>query len=72
MFFVSLIVFVTSVSYALWQINLQQESINRITTGCFHISFQDENPINLQNAYPIRDEEASNLIPYTFTITKYM
>ena len=60
---------VTGVTYALWQINLQQESTNVITTGCFRIEFEDENPINLGSAYPILDEEASNLTPYTFTLT---
>jgi len=53
----------------LWQITLQQESTNVITTGCFKIEFNDKNPIGLSNAYPITDEDASNLTPYAFTIT---
>ncbi len=63
------ILLVTGVTYALWSMTLTQETTNVITTGCFQIRFQDTNPINLQNAYPIHDEEASNLTPYIFTIT---
>jgi len=33
------------------------------------VEFQDTNPISLSNAYPITNEEASKLTPYTFTIT---
>ena len=57
------------VSYALWQITLKQETTNRITTGCFNVEFSDQNPITLENAYPISDEEGRKLTPYTFTIT---
>ena len=57
------------VSYALWQLTLKQETTNRITTGCFNVEFSDKNPITLENAYPISDEEGKKLTPYTFTIT---
>ena len=68
-FVVFVLVLIISVSYAIWQINLKQESTNTISTGCFKIEFEDENPINLGSAYPTSDEDVSNLIPYTFTIT---
>jgi len=66
---VLVITLITSISYAIWQINLKQESPNTISTSCFKIEFEDENPINLGSAYPTSDEEVSDLTPYTFTIT---
>ena len=63
------ILFVTGVSYALWSMTLQQTSSNVITTGCFNVEYADNNPINIQSAYPISDEEGKLLTPYTFTIT---
>ena len=57
-----------SVSYAYWQLTLQQSGTNVVTTDCFNITFGDSNDINLQKAYPITDSEGSSLTPYTFTI----
>ena len=56
-------------SFALWQITLRQTDENVITTGCFKIDFKDENPINLQEALPITDEDGKKLVPYEFTLT---
>ena len=56
------------ISYAYWQLTLQQTDKNVVTTDCFHITFVDDNDINLQKAYPIKDNEATSLTPYTFTI----
>ena len=63
-----LVVVLVGTSYALWQITLQQESTNIVTTGCFRIEFQDKNSINLEEVLPITDEDGKNLVPYTFTI----
>jgi len=60
---------VVGVSYALWQVTLQQSSSNVITTGCFKVEFTDKNPIHLERTYPITDEEGSKTTPYEFTIT---
>ena len=56
------------ISYAYWQLTLQQSGTNVVTTDCFNITFTDSNDINLQKAYPITDSEGSSLAPYTFTI----
>ena len=56
------------ISYAYWQLTLQQTNTNVVTTDCFNITFTDSNDINLQKAYPITDEEGKTLTPYTFTI----
>ena len=56
------------ISYAYWQLTLQQSGTNVVTTDCFNITFTDSNDINLQKAYPITDSEGSSLVPYTFTI----
>ena len=61
------VVITVGVTYALWQITLQQESTNVITTSCFSITFESINEaIHLENAYPITDEEGANLTPYKF------
>ena len=56
------------ITYAYWQLILQQTDKNVVTTDCFHITFVDSNDINLQKAHPIKDNEASSLTPYMFTI----
>ncbi len=63
------ILFVTGVSYAIWSMTLTQKVSNVITTGCFKVEFTDLNPIHLESAYPIVDEEGMKLTPYTFKIT---
>ena len=65
---IGVILLVTSVSYAIWQVTLTQPDKNTVTTSCFKIEFQDANPINLEKSYPILDEEGKKLIPYEFTI----
>jgi len=60
---------VVGVSYAIWQITLQQTDTNVITTGCFKVEFSEKNPISLNESYPITDNEGKKLIPYEFTIT---
>ena len=57
------------VSYAVWSINLKQEGVNTISTGCFNVTFSGKNDINLQGAFPILNEEGKSLTPYLFTIT---
>ncbi len=64
-----LILGVIGLSYALWARTVSQEGINTVQSTCLEIALEDENPITLQNAYPITDEESSLLTPYTFTIT---
>ncbi len=63
------LILVVGGSYALWQITLQQTDTNIITTGCFKVDFKDANPINLQEALPITDDEGKILLPYEVTLT---
>ena len=64
------IVCVIGVSYAYWRLTLTQTGTNTIASSCLEVSItKEENPINLQKAYPITDEEGLSLTPYTFTIT---
>jgi len=60
---------IIGVSYAVWQLTLTQKTTNVVNSTCFKIEFTDENPISLDKAYPLKDEEGKDLIPYTFTIT---
>ena len=63
------ILLILGTSYALWQLTFIQSGTNTVTTGCFKLEFQDENPINLQEALPITDEEGKTLTPYQVTVT---
>ncbi len=62
------LVLVIGTSFALWQITLKQTDENRLTIGCFAISFSDKNAIDIGNAYPLTEAEGKELIPYEFTI----
>lgn len=47
-----------------------QVGVNQVKTGCFSISLTNEkNNINLENAYPLRDEEGMKSVPFSFTVT---
>lgn len=63
------LILIIGTSFALWNLTFRQTGTNQITTDCFKIEFQDDNPISLQEIGPITDEEAVKLIPYNFTIT---
>ena len=65
-----LLLTIIGVSYAVWRISLQQTESNRISTACFDVAFKEDNEaINLENVYPILDEEGIKGTPYTFTLT---
>lgn len=55
-------------SYAWWNTRITQKGVNTIKSDCLKLGLVDENPISLEKAYPITDEEAEKLTPYTFTI----
>ena len=56
-------------SYAIWYMTLKQPISNVVASKCFSISIINEkNEINLEEAYPITDEDGKNLTPYSFTI----
>lgn len=65
-----LLVVIVGTSYALWQVTLKQSGTNVITTGCFKLTLDNESDaVNLDNVFPISNEEGHDLDPYTFTIT---
>lgn len=65
----SILICIVSVSYAIWTQFIQGKNINKITTAKLDIVFEDENnPINLQNAIPISDDQGQQTIPYVFNL----
>lgn len=61
---------VVGISYAIWQLTLKQTETNKMSTACFNVKLQNEKaPIQLEEVYPVTDEEGSNFNPYEFTIT---
>ena len=65
----ALLLVIVGVSYALWQQSKVQEGTNYIASGCFGVTFEGNNPINLSNSFPITEEDGMKTVPYTFTIT---
>lgn len=63
----------TSVTYAYLSYNATQTDENIVTTSCFDISYSDSNSISLNSngnyAYPMSEDSANRLTPYSFTIT---
>lgn len=55
-------------SYALWSITVVQNDSNIVTTGCFDATLNQDNPITLNNTYPITEAAGLATTPYTFTI----
>lgn len=55
-------------SYALWKVTIYQETENIIETGCFSLSFEEADSINLDNTYPMTSESGMKTKPYQFTI----
>lgn len=56
------------VSYAYYIATTSQTGSNVITTDCFKITYTDQDTINLNNSFPMTDEDGATLIPYQFTI----
>ena len=60
---------VVGASYAVWRLYLSQTNTSKLLSACFKVTLEDQDEINLENAYPITDGEGSSLTPYKFTIT---
>ena len=61
--------FFIAISYAFWLKENIQDIKNIANSGCFNLSLTEEtSAININNLYPIKDEESTNLTPYTFTL----
>ena len=59
---------VIGTSYAMWSFSHVQELSNVMETDCFKFTYIDQDEIDLNNTFPITEEEANELIPYQFTI----
>ena len=58
------------VSYSMWNISVSQDTTNMAESKCFDLSISNqENNINLDNAYPISNDKGKELTPFTFTVT---
>ena len=56
-------------SYAIWVLKLKQTNPNLVKSSCLKLSLTNEkNDINIENAYPLLNEEGKSLTPYEFTI----
>ena len=58
------------ISYAYWKFTYMQTDNNIAVSKCLKLEMSNEsNAINLNNMYPISDEEGRKLTPYSFKIT---
>ncbi len=58
------------VSYSMWNISVSQDTTNMAESKCFDLSISNqENSINLDNAYPISNDKGKSLTPFIFTVT---
>ncbi len=65
-----ILVLAIGLSYGYYLLSKVQENNNIAGSKCFNLEFTNEkNAINLDNMYPISDEEGRKLTPYSFTIT---
>lgn len=64
-----LIVAISAVSYAIWTSFQKQSEPNKVATGCFNIQLNEESEsIQLNNTFPMTDEDGLKLSPYTFSV----
>ena len=57
------------ISYAIWVLKLKQTNFNIVNSSCLKLNLINEkNDINIENAYPLLNEEGKSLTPYEFTI----
>ena len=56
-------------TYAFYMFSVSQEGTNTFSSDCFRIEYTDSNAISLEDAFPISESEASDLVPYTFTVS---
>lgn len=68
---VTIIISLSSITYAIFNVTTSQSGINQISTmKCLELTFSNqENNINLTNTYPMTDERGAKNTPYTFTLT---
>ena len=57
------------VSYAYWRLTLSQTGTNKIMSRCLELTLtNEENAINLEDAYPLTDEEGRQTTPYRLSL----
>ena len=67
---VAVLLVIIGVTYAYWLVTKTQTNQNVISSGCLDISLSGEkNDIELQDQFPMSDEDGMKLTPYEFTVT---
>ena len=67
---VAVLLVIIGVTYAYWLVTKTQTNSNIIGAGCLDISLTGEkNDIELQEQFPLSDEDGMKLTPYEFTVT---
>jgi len=62
------LVLILGTSYAFFVFTLKAEKELSVVTGTFKIDYKDQNRIELENAYPMKDEKGMSLTPYEFSV----
>ena len=62
------VVLLSGVSYAIFTNYVSQTDTNTLAASCIDFDFNGQNELNITNTYPMKDGEALEQTPYTFTI----
>ena len=62
------IILISGISYSFFIYNTSQDESSIANSDCFKLTFEEQNDISLQSAIPIREEQAIDLVPYTFKV----
>ncbi|MBE6158762.1 MAG: BspA family leucine-rich repeat surface protein [Firmicutes bacterium] len=60
--------FIVSASYAYYMFGISQSGYNAIVGECFRLSFNEGDALNIGDAIPISEEEAQEIVPFSFSI----
>ncbi len=66
-----LVILIVGFTYAYWTFSGSQTTTNILQTDCLDVDIEDveDSYITLNNQFPITDDQAQNLRPYTFKLT---
>ncbi len=67
----SLLIMIIGFTYAYFSFNTGQTTTNILQSDCLNVEIQDlseDSSITLRNQFPITDDQAKNLRPYTFKL----
>ena len=66
---IGLLLVVTGVTYSILSFRVEGNEVNIVKAGILKIDISGNNPVTLQEAYPISTDKGMEGTPYTFTVS---